>query len=118
MILRDRTTLVKWQIVISDGQIQIHSTSSAASDEPVIPDSARSGVYWKLYIDDGQIFCETVTSFSHFTVVAITDAVQNKRFKIVIEDGQIGYTEFKFNLPRIKLRIEENVKFKLHIRDS
>jgi hypothetical protein len=89
-VVLDRTTGVKWDIYIEDGEFLYASTTAAASSEPIVEDLANSSNHWVLFIDDGQFGIESTATIQDDSII-ITDTVTAINYILFVEDGQFGW---------------------------
>lgn len=90
-VVTDRGTGTKYAIKVSDGVINITSTASSASSEPIVQDSLSSGVYWKIFVSDGVIGVESTATVQNDSVV-LDDTVTGTDYQIIVSDGVLGIT--------------------------
>jgi hypothetical protein len=88
-VVTDRVTGTKYAIKSSDGVINITSTASAASAEPIVEDNLLSGVYWKIFVSDGVIGIESTGTVQNDAIV-LDDTVTGTDYLIVVSDGVLG----------------------------
>ena len=88
-VVQDRTLSTKWAIKVSNGVINIVSSSSSISAEPVLSDSLLSGVFWRVFVDNGVIGVEAANVVDNDEVYLI-DTVTSTVYKIIVSDGVLG----------------------------
>lgn len=88
-VVTDRITATKYAIKVSDGVINITSTGSSASAEPIVQDSLLSGVYWKIFVSDGVIGIESTATVQNDSVV-LDDTITGTDYQLIVSDGILG----------------------------
>lgn len=87
-IVQDRSTATKWAIAVTDGQINITSSSDIASSDPIVRDLFVTSNYWKIFVDDGVIGWEATATVQDDSI-DLEDATDSSVYRLGVYDAQL-----------------------------
>ncbi len=94
-IVLDENASDKWKIQVTEGIINIESTSDSVDDNPIMEDTIDTGQHYKIIVNEGVIGVETTATIQD-DVVELKDTANTNLWRLQVSDGVVNVLTIEY----------------------